>query len=107
MNLLLKVFPPAKVISIISALLGVRILTPPFRGLSSSNARILKVTEDARASIRALVELFERFKCLEVYTQISLITKLALVKIMIELLSIAANEMERQRSSKRKIRHKL
>jgi hypothetical protein len=42
LRLLLKAFPPAKAIFTgISALLGVRILAPPFCGLPSSNARIL------------------------------------------------------------------
>ena len=64
--------------------------------------------KDARASHGAVVDLFERiesfFKRLEVYTQISLSTKMAdvLVKIMIELLSIlsiATREVKRRRAS--------
>ena len=66
------------------------------------------MAEDARASRGAVVDLFERiesfFKRLEVYTQISLSTKMAevLVKIVIELLSIlsiATKEVKRRRAS--------
>ncbi|KAF8260659.1 hypothetical protein EI94DRAFT_883670 [Lactarius quietus] len=63
--------------------------------------------KDARASHGAIIDLFERiesfFKRLEVYTQISLTTKMAevLVKIVIELLSIlsiATKEVRRRRA---------
>ena len=73
-----------------------------------SKAVILQAAKDARASHGALVDLFERiesfFKRLEVYTQISLTTKMAevLVKIVIELLSvlsIATKEVKRRRAS--------
>jgi hypothetical protein len=66
------------------------------------------VAKDVRASHAAIVDLFERiegfFKRLEVYTQISLTTKMAevLVKIVIELLSIlsiATKEVKRRRAS--------
>ena len=77
------------------------------------------MAEDARASRGAVVDLFERiesfFKRLEVYTQISLNTKMAevLVKIVIELLSIisiATKEVKRRRASElseREILHKF
>jgi len=66
------------------------------------------VAKDVRASHGAIIDLFERienfFKRLEVYTQISLTTKMAevLVKIVIELLSIlsiATKEVKRRRAS--------
>ena len=66
------------------------------------------MAKDIRASHAAIVDLFERiegfFKRLEVYTQISLTTKMAevLVKIVIELLSIlsiATKEVKRRRAS--------
>ena len=81
----------------------------PFRFIDPpSKAVILQAAKDARASHGALVDLFERiesfFKRLEVYTQISLTTKMAevLVKIVIELLSIlsiATKEVKRRRAS--------
>jgi hypothetical protein len=75
------------------------------------------VAKDARASHGSVIDLFERieslFKCLEVYNQISLTTKMAeiLIKIVIELLSIlsiATKEVRRRRASElleREIRH--
>ena len=66
------------------------------------------MAKDARASHGAVVDLFERiesfFKRFEVYTQISLTTKMAevLVKIVIELLSIlsiATKEVKRPLAS--------
>ena len=77
------------------------------------------MAKDARASQGAVVDLFERiesfFKRLEVYTKISLSTKMAevLVKIVIELLSIlsiATKEVKRRRASElseQAILHKL
>jgi hypothetical protein len=66
------------------------------------------VAKDVRASHGAIIDLFERiesvFKNLEVYTQISLTTKMAevFVKIVIELLSIlsiATKEVKRPLAS--------
>ena len=77
------------------------------------------MAEDARASHGALIELFERiesfFKRFEVYAQTSLSTKMAeaLVKVVIELLSIlsiATKEVKRPRASelpKLEIPHKF
>ncbi|KAH9170950.1 hypothetical protein EDB89DRAFT_2243816 [Lactarius sanguifluus] len=88
LTLLAKAFPPAKVI---------------FTGIGV----LLAAAKDARASHGAIIDLFERiesfFKRLEVYTQISLTTKMAevLVKIVIELLSIlstATKEVKRRRA---------
>jgi hypothetical protein len=73
-----------------------------------SDTGILQAAKDVRASHSAIIDLFERiesfFKRLEVYTEISLTTKMAevLVKIVIELLSIlsiATKEVRRRRAS--------
>ena len=115
--LILKAFPPAKVIFTgIGVLLGVSVLPLPIRGHHTSNARVSKAAKDVRASHGAIIDLFERvesfFKRLEVYTQISLTTKMAevLVKIVIELLSIlsiATKEVKRRRASELSARYAL
>ncbi|KAI9437521.1 hypothetical protein H4582DRAFT_2129370 [Lactarius indigo] len=90
-------FPPAKVI-----FTGIGVL------LTVCVFAFLFAAKDVRASHGAIIDLFERvesfFKRLEVYTEISLSTKMAevLVKIVIELLSIlsiATKEVKRRRAN--------
>ncbi|KAF8258368.1 hypothetical protein EI94DRAFT_1708063 [Lactarius quietus] len=84
---------------------GIGLAFPPAKVIFTGIGALLAAAKDARASQGAVIDLFERiesfFKRLEVYTQISLTTKMAevLVKIVIELLSIlsiATKEVKRR-----------
>ncbi|KAF8263107.1 hypothetical protein EI94DRAFT_622568 [Lactarius quietus] len=86
---------------------GVSLAFPPAKVIFTGIRVLLGAAKDARASHGAIIDLFERiesfFKRLEVYTQISLTTKMAevLVKIVIELLSIlsiATKEVRKRRA---------
>ncbi|KAI9437502.1 hypothetical protein H4582DRAFT_2057864 [Lactarius indigo] len=86
---------------------GVSLAFPPAKVIFTGIGVLLAAAKDARASHGAIINLFERvesfFKRLEVYTQISLTTKMAevLVKIVVELLSIlsiATKEVKRRRA---------
>ncbi|KAF8263115.1 hypothetical protein EI94DRAFT_1704258 [Lactarius quietus] len=83
---------------------GVSLAFPPAKVIFTGIGALLGAAKDVRSSHGAIIDLFERiesfFKRLEVYTQISLTTKMAevLVKIVIELLSIlsiATKEVKR------------
>ncbi|KAH9170912.1 hypothetical protein EDB89DRAFT_2184737 [Lactarius sanguifluus] len=86
---------------------GVGLAFPPARVIFTGIGVLLAAAKNVRASHGAIVDLFERiesfFKRLEVYTQISLTTKMmeVLVKIVIELLtilSVATKEVKRRRA---------
>ncbi|KAH9003233.1 hypothetical protein EDB83DRAFT_2682426 [Lactarius deliciosus] len=86
---------------------GVSMAFPPAKVIFTGIGVLLATAKDVRASHGAIIDLFERiesfFKRLEVYTEISLSTKMAevLVKIVIELLSIlstATKEVKRRRA---------
>ncbi|KAI9448938.1 hypothetical protein BJY52DRAFT_1193023 [Lactarius psammicola] len=86
---------------------GVSLAFPPAKVIFTGIGVLLAAAKDARASHGAIIDLFERiesfFKRLDIYTQISLTTKMAevLVKIVIELLSIlsiATKEVKRRRA---------
>ncbi|KAF8268209.1 hypothetical protein EI94DRAFT_1206363 [Lactarius quietus] len=86
---------------------GISVAFPPAKVIFTGIGVLLGAAKDVRACHGAIADLFERiesfFKRLEVYTQISLTTKMAevLVKIVIELLSIlsiATKEVRRRRA---------
>ncbi|KAH8977629.1 hypothetical protein EDB86DRAFT_1082299 [Lactarius hatsudake] len=86
---------------------GVSLVLPPAKVIFTGIGVLLAAARDVRASHGAIIDLFERiesfFKRLEVYTEISLSTKMAevLVKIVVELLSIlsiATKEVKRRRA---------
>ncbi|KAH8993415.1 hypothetical protein EDB92DRAFT_1980540 [Lactarius akahatsu] len=86
---------------------GVSLAFPPAKVIFTGIGVLLAAAKDVRASHGAIIDLFERiesfFKRLEVYTEVSLSTRMVevLVKIVIELLSIlsiATKEVKRRRA---------